>query len=144
MSQCKCSMSISALGDGCRYCQPQEFIDRLAAIYDLECNKARRKRRKQRLKTCVALGERNKAREELDTAREQRDAELKTSMVLEAERDAALKGTEAMSLLLQLAEHHLAAENFTSTGEVVATSQADRDRVRDKIQSYFATGRFAE
>lgn len=29
MSQCKCSMSISVLGDGCRYCQPQEYIDRL-------------------------------------------------------------------------------------------------------------------
>jgi hypothetical protein len=29
MSQCKCSMSISVLGDGCRYCQPQEYIDRI-------------------------------------------------------------------------------------------------------------------
>lgn len=28
-ARCKCSMSISALGDGCRYCQPQEYIDRL-------------------------------------------------------------------------------------------------------------------
>lgn len=27
--RCKCSMSISVLGDGCRYCQPQECIDRL-------------------------------------------------------------------------------------------------------------------
>jgi hypothetical protein len=30
MSECKCSWSISALGDGCRYCQPQEYIDQLA------------------------------------------------------------------------------------------------------------------
>lgn len=28
-NRCKCSMSISMLGDGCRYCQPQEYIDRL-------------------------------------------------------------------------------------------------------------------
>jgi hypothetical protein len=27
--KCKCSMSISVLGDGCRHCQPQEYIDRL-------------------------------------------------------------------------------------------------------------------
>lgn len=27
--KCKCTMSISVLGDGCRYCQPQEYIDRL-------------------------------------------------------------------------------------------------------------------
>lgn len=27
---CKCSMSISMLGDGCRYCQPQGHIDRLS------------------------------------------------------------------------------------------------------------------
>jgi len=27
--RCECSMSISVLGDGCRYCQPQEYIDRL-------------------------------------------------------------------------------------------------------------------
>lgn len=27
--RCQCSMTISMLGDGCRYCQPQEYIDRL-------------------------------------------------------------------------------------------------------------------
>ena len=27
--KCKCSFSIRLLGDGCRYCQPQEYIDRL-------------------------------------------------------------------------------------------------------------------
>lgn len=27
--RCKCPMSISLTGDGCRYCQPQEHIDRL-------------------------------------------------------------------------------------------------------------------
>lgn len=70
---------------------------------------ARRKVRKQRLKTCTALGERNKARDEV----------------------------EAMSLLLQLAEHMLAGENFTSTGDVVDTTQADRDHVREQIQNYF-------
>ena len=35
--QCKCSMSISVLGDGCRYCQPQEYIDQLIEqIEDIE------------------------------------------------------------------------------------------------------------
>lgn len=29
MSKCQCSFSIRILGDGCRYCQPQEYIDRL-------------------------------------------------------------------------------------------------------------------
>ena len=33
---CKCSMSISMLGDGCRHCQPQEYIDRLSEILDEE------------------------------------------------------------------------------------------------------------
>jgi hypothetical protein len=27
--KCKCSMSVRVLGDGCRYCQPQGYIDRL-------------------------------------------------------------------------------------------------------------------
>ena len=27
--RCKCPTAISVLGDGCRYCQPQEYIDRL-------------------------------------------------------------------------------------------------------------------
>jgi len=27
--KCQCSFSIRILGDGCRYCQPQEYIDRL-------------------------------------------------------------------------------------------------------------------
>lgn len=27
--RCKCTMAISLTGDGCRYCQPQEYIDRL-------------------------------------------------------------------------------------------------------------------
>lgn len=29
MSKCKCTMAIRVNGDGCRYCQPQEYIDRL-------------------------------------------------------------------------------------------------------------------
>ena len=29
MSKCKCTMAISLTGDGCRYCQPQEYIDRI-------------------------------------------------------------------------------------------------------------------
>lgn len=28
-SKCECTMSKSVLGDGCRYCQPQDYIDRL-------------------------------------------------------------------------------------------------------------------
>jgi hypothetical protein len=32
--RCTCSMSISMLGDGCRYCQPQEYIDRLGEWLD--------------------------------------------------------------------------------------------------------------
>ena len=34
MSKCKCSMAISLTGDGCRHCQPQEYIDRLEAGQD--------------------------------------------------------------------------------------------------------------
>ena len=30
-NKCKCSLAISLNGDGCRYCQPQEYIDRLAS-----------------------------------------------------------------------------------------------------------------
>ena len=33
---CKCSMSISMLGDGCRYCQLQEYIDRLSDMLNEE------------------------------------------------------------------------------------------------------------
>lgn len=29
MSKCQCSFRVSMVGDGCRYCQPQEYIDRL-------------------------------------------------------------------------------------------------------------------
>jgi hypothetical protein len=32
--RCKCSMSISMLGDGCRYCQPQEYIETLQHLVD--------------------------------------------------------------------------------------------------------------
>jgi hypothetical protein len=32
--RCKCSMSISLVGDGCRYCQPQEHIDTLSYIIE--------------------------------------------------------------------------------------------------------------
>ena len=37
MAKCECSMRISILGDGCRYCQPQEHIDYLyGTIEDIE------------------------------------------------------------------------------------------------------------
>lgn len=29
MSTCQCSMAISVVGDGCRYCQPQTYIEHL-------------------------------------------------------------------------------------------------------------------
>jgi len=29
VSKCKCTTANRVLGDGCRYCQPQEYIDRL-------------------------------------------------------------------------------------------------------------------
>lgn len=29
MNKCNCTIAISLNGDGCRYCQPQEYIDRL-------------------------------------------------------------------------------------------------------------------
>ena len=36
-SNCKCDFRTKLVGDGCRYCQPQDFIDRL--LYDLkDCN----------------------------------------------------------------------------------------------------------
>lgn len=34
--RCKCTMAISMTGDGCRYCQPQEYIDRLEEWLDEE------------------------------------------------------------------------------------------------------------
>lgn len=36
MSECKCSLSIRVVGDGCRYCQPQNYIDTLSDIIDDE------------------------------------------------------------------------------------------------------------
>ena len=32
--KCKCDFRIRMLGDGCRYCQPQEYIDRLHDTMD--------------------------------------------------------------------------------------------------------------
>lgn len=29
MSECKCTLTIRLTGDGCRYCQPQTYIDHL-------------------------------------------------------------------------------------------------------------------
>lgn len=29
MSECKCDLRIKLVGDGCRYCNPQEYIDNL-------------------------------------------------------------------------------------------------------------------
>lgn len=29
MSECKCNLAIRLTGDGCRYCQPQTYIDHL-------------------------------------------------------------------------------------------------------------------
>ena len=29
MVKCKCTFAIRMLGEGCRYCQPQEYIDRM-------------------------------------------------------------------------------------------------------------------
>ena len=34
MSKCKCGIAISVLGDCCRYCQPQEYINQLNLAYD--------------------------------------------------------------------------------------------------------------
>ena len=29
MSQCQCSLRVKLIGDGCRYCNPQDYIDHL-------------------------------------------------------------------------------------------------------------------
>ena len=34
MSKCNCSMSISVLGDGCQFCQPQTHIDLMRENYN--------------------------------------------------------------------------------------------------------------
>lgn len=36
--RCKCTMSMSVTGDGCRYCQPQLHIERLGEWLDEERN----------------------------------------------------------------------------------------------------------
>ena len=33
IGKCKCSLAISVCGEGCRYCQPQEHIDRMIADF---------------------------------------------------------------------------------------------------------------
>ena len=42
MSKCECSMRISITGDGCRYCQPQEYIDRMGEWLDEERSEVER------------------------------------------------------------------------------------------------------
>ena len=34
--RCKCSIGIALCGDGCRYCQPQGYIDKLWELIDEE------------------------------------------------------------------------------------------------------------
>ncbi len=34
MSECKCDLRTKLVGDGCRYCNPQEYIDKLIEIID--------------------------------------------------------------------------------------------------------------
>lgn len=36
IDKCKCSLAISLVGDGCRYCQPQEYIDNLSTWLEEE------------------------------------------------------------------------------------------------------------
>lgn len=82
---CKCSMSISMLGDGCRHCQPQEYIDRLGEMLDEERSELsdaqaiidglRAEVGAQRVKTCATLKARNDAHEERDQ-QAQRTGEL--------------------------------------------------------------------
>lgn len=38
--RCSCTFSQRVLGDGCRYCQPQEYIDRLHVILEEERSEA--------------------------------------------------------------------------------------------------------
>ena len=38
--RCACTFSQRVLGDGCRYCQPQEYIDRLHVILEEERSEA--------------------------------------------------------------------------------------------------------
>ncbi|GAB2471990.1 hypothetical protein GCM10027082_24380 [Comamonas humi] len=40
MSKCQCTFAQRATGDGCRYCNPQEFIDRLLDSADEEGTQA--------------------------------------------------------------------------------------------------------
>jgi hypothetical protein len=34
MSKCKCDLRTKLVGDGCRYCNPQEYIDKLIESID--------------------------------------------------------------------------------------------------------------
>lgn len=37
MSKCKCDLRTKLVGDGCRYCNPQEYIDKLIDSIDEQC-----------------------------------------------------------------------------------------------------------
>jgi archaellum component FlaC len=53
-SRCKCSMSISMVGDGCRYCQPQEHIDFMMwTVGDIEVENEKLEEQVDRSKTII-------------------------------------------------------------------------------------------
>lgn len=109
MSECKCSMAISVNGDGCRYCQPQEYIDKLA----------------ERLEESRA--EYSALEEKLSITTQCADNYSKMFEECAEERDAALAECERL-------RKEQGAETFlTLTGEIVA-AKADCERLREFLR----------
>ena len=125
---CKCSMSISMLGDGCRHCQPQEYIDRIGEMLDEERSELsdaqaiidglRGEVGAQRIKTCTALKERNDAREERDQ-QARRIGELK-GLLLRVQVSLSLDDTEW---------GYSGAEKYKLLADIRAALSAGKDSV---------------
>lgn len=77
MSKCKCTLAISLTGEGCRYCQPQNYINILHDTIDEE--------REDAIKLDAELAT---LKQELQALREQKPVIAAYTAAVEAKRDA--------------------------------------------------------